>query len=58
MEDKIEAACFGAWACLRLCALSGELRLQVLHRLTGIAQSSLGHINVKENRETGTLKTS
>lgn len=28
VEDKIEAACFGAWACLRLCALSGELRLK------------------------------
>ena len=52
MEYKIEAACFGAWACLRLCALSGELRLQVLHRLTGIARSGLRHINVKERRET------
>lgn len=50
MEDKIEAACFGAWACSGSARFSESsdskyFRLQELH------SPVWGPINVKENRE-------
>jgi hypothetical protein len=47
MEYKIEAACLRVWACLRLCMLSGELRLWVLLRLIGIQSPDLRNFKMK-----------